>query len=56
MINVNTKEAQGIANENNIQVIPTLKIFEDGKLKETFRGRQQEQKLKNVLDKMIKEE
>jgi putative thioredoxin len=50
---VNVDENQGIASQLNIQSIPTVYGFVDGKPIDAFQGAQPESKLKAMINKMI---
>ena len=50
---VNIDENQGIASQLNIQSIPTVYGFVDGKPIDAFQGAQPESKIETMIDKMI---
>ena len=50
---INVDENQGIASQLNIQSIPTVYGFVDGKPLDAFQGAQPESKVEAVIDKMI---
>ena len=50
---VNVDENQGIASQLNIQSIPTVYGFVDGKPIDAFQGAKQESKIEEMVDKMI---
>ncbi len=50
---INVDENQGIASQLNIQSIPTVYGFVDGKPIDAFQGAQPESKIENMIDKMI---
>ena len=50
---VNVDENQGIASQLNIQSIPTVYGFVDGKPMDAFQGAQPESKVEEMVDKMI---
>ena len=50
---INVDENQGIAAQLNIQSIPTVYGFVDGKPIDAFQGAQSESKIENMIDKMI---
>ena len=50
---VNIDENQGIASQLNIQSIPTVYSFVDGKPIDAFQGAQPESKIEEMVDKMI---
>ena len=50
---INVDENQGIASQLNIQSIPTVYGFVDGKPIDAFQGAQSESKIENMIDKMI---
>lgn len=50
---VNVDENQGIASQLNIQSIPTVYCFVDGKPIDGFQGAQPESKIEIIVDKMI---
>ena len=50
---INVDENQGIAGQLNIQSIPTVYFFVDGKPVDAFQGAQPESKVEVIVDKMI---
>ena len=50
---INVDENQGIASQLNIQSIPTVYGFVDGKPIDAFQGAQPESKIEVIVDKMI---
>ena len=50
---INVDENQGIASQLNIQSIPTVYGFVDGKPLDAFQGAQPESKVEAMVDKMI---
>ena len=50
---INVDENQGIASQLNIQSIPTVYGFVDGKPIDAFQGAQPESKVETMIDKMI---
>src|SRR6056300_1170028 len=52
---VNVDENQGIASQLNIQSIPTVYGFVDGKPIDAFQGAQPESKIEAMIDKLIDE-
>ena len=50
---VNVDENQGIASQLNIQSIPTVYGFVDGKPVDAFQGAQAESKIEAMIDKLI---
>ena len=50
---INVDENQGIASQLNIQSIPTVYGFVDGKPIDAFQGAQPESKIEVMIDKMI---
>ena len=50
---INVDENQGIASQLNIQSIPTVYGFVDGKPIDAFQGSQPESKIKEIVNKMI---
>ena len=50
---INVDENQGIASQLNIQSIPTVYGFLDGKPVDAFQGVQQESKIEIMIDKLI---
>ena len=50
---INIDENQGIASQLNIQSIPTVYGFVDGKPIDAFQGAQPESKVEEMIDKMI---
>tara|TARA_A100001035_G_scaffold208195_1_gene168101 strand:- start:178 stop:1047 length:870 start_codon:yes stop_codon:yes gene_type:complete len=53
LVKVNVDENQGIASQLNIQSIPTVYGFVDGKPIDAFQGAQPESKVEAMMDKMI---
>ena len=53
LVKINVDENQGIASQLNIQSIPTVYGFVDGKPIDAFQGAQPESKVENMVDKMI---
>ncbi len=53
LVKVNVDENQGIASQLNIQSIPTVYGFVDGKPIDAFQGAQPESKIETMVDKMI---
>ena len=53
LVKINVDENQGIARQLNIQSIPTVYGFVDGKPIDAFQGAQPESKINLMIDKMI---
>ena len=53
LVKINVDENQGIASQLNIQSIPTVYGFVDGKPVDAFQGAQPESKVEIIVDKMI---
>tara|TARA_X000000950_G_scaffold130543_1_gene162969 strand:+ start:314 stop:1183 length:870 start_codon:yes stop_codon:yes gene_type:complete len=53
LVKINVDENQGIASQLNIQSIPTVYGFVDGKPMDAFQGAQPESKVEEMVDKMI---
>jgi len=53
LVKINVDENQGIASQLNIQSIPTVYGFVDGKPIDAFQGAQPESKIEIMVDKMI---
>jgi putative thioredoxin len=53
LVKINVDENQGIASQLNIQSIPTVYGFVDGKPIDAFQGAQPESKVEIMIDKMI---
>jgi putative thioredoxin len=53
LVKINVDENQGIASQLNIQSIPTVYGFVDGKPIDAFQGAQTETKIETMLDKLI---
>ena len=53
LVKINVDENQGIASQLNIQSIPTVYGFVDGKPLDAFQGAQPESKVEAMVDKMI---
>ena len=53
LVKINVDENQGIASQLNIQSIPTVYGFVDGKPIDAFQGAQTESKIETMVDKMI---
>ena len=53
LVKINVDENQGIASQLNIQSIPTVYGFVDGKPIDAFQGAQPESKVEEIIDKMI---
>jgi len=53
LVKINVDENQGIASQLNIQSIPTVYGFVDGKPMDAFQGAQPESKVEEMIDKMI---
>ena len=53
LVKINVDENQGIASQLNIQSIPTVYGFVDGKPLDAFQGSQPESKVEAMIDKMI---
>ena len=53
LVKINVDENQGIASQLNIQSIPTVYGFVDGKPIDAFQGAQPESKVEEMIDKMI---
>ena len=53
LVKINVDENQGIAGQLNIQSIPTVYGFVDGKPLDAFQGAQPESKIEEMVDKMI---
>ena len=53
LVKINVDENQGIASQLNIQSIPTVYGFVDGKPIDAFQGAQPESKIETMVDKMI---
>ena len=53
LVKINVDENQGIASQLNIQSIPTVYGFIDGKPVDAFQGAQPESKIEAMIDKMI---
>ena len=53
LVKINVDENQGIASQLNIQSIPTVYGFVDGKPIDAFQGAQPESKVEVMVDKMI---
>ena len=53
LVKVNVDENQGIASQLNIQSIPTVYGFVDGKPIDAFQGAQPESKVEDMVNKMI---
>jgi putative thioredoxin len=53
LVKINVDENQGIASQLNIQSIPTVYGFVDGKPMDAFQGAQPESKVEEMIDKII---
>ena len=53
LVKINVDENQGIASQLNIQSIPTVYGFVDGKPVDAFQGAQPESKIETMINKMI---
>ena len=53
LVKINVDENQGLASQLNIQSIPTVYGFVDGKPIDAFQGAQPESKVEEMIDKMI---
>ena len=53
LVKINVDENQGLASQLNIQSIPTVYGFVDGKPIDAFQGAQPESKVEEIIDKMI---
>ena len=53
IIKVNIDESPIKTNEYNIQTVPSLMLFTNGELKESFIQARQKSELKNILDKYV---
>jgi putative thioredoxin len=53
LVKINVDENQGIASQLNIQSIPTVYGFVDGRPVDAFRGSQPESKIEAMIDKLI---
>ena len=53
LVKINVDENQGIASQLNIQSIPTVYGFVDGKPIDAFQGAQPESKIEEMVDKLI---
>ena len=53
LVKINVDENQGLASQLNIQSIPTVYGFVDGKPIDAFQGAQPESKVEKMIDKMI---
>ena len=53
LVKINVDENQGIASQLNIQSIPTVYGFVDGKPVDAFQGAQPESKIESMINKMI---
>ena len=53
LVKINVDENQGIASQLNIQSIPTVYGFVDGKPIDAFQGAQPESKVEDMVNKMI---
>ena len=53
LVKINVDENQGIAAQLNVQSIPTVYGFVDGKPVDAFQGAQPESKVETMIDKMI---
>lgn len=53
LVKINIDENQGIAGQLNIQSIPTVYGFVDGKPVDAFQGAQPESKIEEMIDKLI---
>jgi putative thioredoxin len=53
LVKINVDENQGIAGQLNIQSIPTVYGFVDGKPIDAFQGAQPESKIETIIDKLI---